>query len=515
MADEGEWKQRYEALLRQHEELEAADGAREKLLTQTVIRLTLAAGGLDEKLDPHLKAIRDSVRGGVSSALGERLKTLSDSLLHYSEEEAPAALDPAAAAARLLNQLALSQQALAEATPLLARLFSEPDGIGDQELSQLAGLLSQLSVSEQGKGGLLSRFLGGGGQAAGRSEPSPNNILMNLLEQASWPGHWGEAISRFKDRLLKTSSVDEWIPVLQDLLDLSARSYGEARTEVKEAEDFLSELTQRLQDLDTHLRQAQDGRHEVLEQSRKLSDEVSGHVEGMETMVHEAVDLQQLKLDVSRRLNGIQQTMARFLEGEQQWDRRAESNEAELRARLRQLEQESSDLRSRMLEAHHLALKDAVTGLPNRQAYEERVEQEFARWKRFGEPLTMLVWDVDNFKSINDRFGHQAGDKALRVIARSLRQRLRETDFIARYGGEEFVTLLCGADLNEALKVAEQMRLGVMETPFHSGGKEIPVTISCGISDFKRKDDAAIVFARADKALYKAKRGGKNRCEIG
>ena len=375
--------------------------------------------------------------------------------------------------------------------------------------------MSRVSAQERDRGGLLGRFLGSRAQAPDQTEPSPNHILLNLLEQASWPGHWGEAIGRFKQRLLQTSSADEWIPVLQDLLELSARSYGEARTEVKEAEDFLAELTQRLQDLDAHLRLAQDSRHEVVAKSKQLGNEVSDYVRGLETMVHEATDLQQLKQVVTQLLNAIQQTMSQFLDSESQWDLRAESNESELRERLRMLEQESSELRSRMLEAHHLALKDAVTGLPNRQAYEERMEQEYARWKRFGEPLSILVWDVDNFKSINDRFGHLAGDKALRVIAQSLRQRLRETDFIARYGGEEFVTLLCGADLEEAYKVAEQMRLGVMATGFHSGGKEVKVTSCCGIAGFRKGDRASSVFARADKALYKAKRGGKNRCELG
>ena len=167
-----------------------------------------------------------------------------------------------------------------------------------------------------------------------------------------------------------------------------------------------------------------------------------------------------------------------------------------------------------MVEAHHLALLDTVTGLPNRLAYEERMEQEFARWKRFGAPLTLMVWDVDDFKSINDRFGHQAGDRALRVIAQSLKARLRETDFIARFGGEEFVTLLCGTEGEEAIKVAEQMRQSVNENGFHSHGKPVPVTISCGIATFRTSDNFDSVFSRADKALYEAKRAGKNRCEL-
>jgi diguanylate cyclase len=206
--------------------------------------------------------------------------------------------------------------------------------------------------------------------------------------------------------------------------------------------------------------------------------------------------------------------MDAFLQQGQAWYTQIEQTEEQLRKRLLELEKESKELRHRMLEAHHLALLDIVTELPNRLAYEERVQQEYARFKRFAAPLTLLVWDVDDFKAINDRYGHQAGDKALRVIGRSLKQRLRETDFIARYGGEEFVTLLCGADAKGAIKVAEQMRLNVMHCAFHSTGKAVRLTISCGLAEFAEGDTIDAVFARADKALYQAKHKGKNRCEL-
>ncbi len=130
---------------------------------------------------------------------------------------------------------------------------------------------------------------------------------------------------------------------------------------------------------------------------------------------------------------------------------------------------------------------DAVTGLPNRSAYDARAHQEHARFKRFGAPLVVCVFDIDDFKAINDRFGHVAGDKALRIIGRTLEQRLRETDFIARYGGEES----CG---------------------LHTRSKPIAVTISCGLTELRPGDTVDGAFERADSALYEAKRLGKNRC---
>ena len=184
--------------------------------------------------------------------------------------------------------------------------------------------------------------------------------------------------------------------------------------------------------------------------------------------------------------------------------------EEQLRKRLEEVQSESRELRAKMIEAHRQAATDTVTGLPNRLAYDERLEQEYARWKRFGEPLTLLVWDIDDFKRINDRFGHHAGDKALRIIGQSLLLGLRETDFVARFGGEEFVMLLTGTNSDDAMKVAEAVRLEVKESGIHSVGNRVEVTISCGMSQFAQGDTPMDVFARADRALYEAKRAGKD-----
>jgi diguanylate cyclase len=507
-----DWKRRYEELLRQYESEEEANKALEELLTRTIIRLTIAASGLDHRLDPYLKSVRNTVRGGPSTKLADKLNEISDGLLHFAEDQDSDFQETGDHFQRLLATLKLSKKDLIEASDLLELLLKDPASMDEQAFVRLARLLGQAEAVAAGKrgGGLFGRLLGRSDDAG----PQPNAILLNLLEQASWPGHWGESISRFKLRLIKNTETDAWIGVLEDLLDLSAKSFGEIQSEIQEAEDFLEELTQRLQDLGMHLQTAHEGRDKLAQHGRDLSHTVHGQVGDIGTHVAEATDLQQLKEAVSQRIVLIQKSIDTYLEEEQAWYQQAEQGEQVLRERLTQLEKESTELRSKMVEAHHMAMQDAVTGLPNRLAYEERVEQELARWKRFGSPLSMLVWDVDDFKMINDRYGHQAGDKALRVIAQSLKARLRETDFIARFGGEEFVCLLCGAEDREALSVAEEMRQSVESNGFHSQGKPVRVTISCGLTSFRDGDALDRVFTRADKALYQAKRNGKNRCEL-
>jgi diguanylate cyclase len=143
------------------------------------------------------------------------------------------------------------------------------------------------------------------------------------------------------------------------------------------------------------------------------------------------------------------------------------------------------------------------------------MEEEFARWSRFRQPLCIAAWDIDHFKRINDAYGHRAGDKVLRIVADTLAERLRETDFLARYGGEEFVMILPGTQADGAAQVIEAMRAAVAGLGFHFRGNPVSVTVSCGITPFRDGDSPDEAFERADKALYRAKQAGRNRCEAG
>jgi diguanylate cyclase len=138
--------------------------------------------------------------------------------------------------------------------------------------------------------------------------------------------------------------------------------------------------------------------------------------------------------------------------------------------------------------------------------------EEINRWKRFRDPVTVLVWDLDRFKSINDTYGHRAGDRVLQEVAKCFAARIRATDVLARFGGEEFVMLLVGTQMAEASKVANELRESVHSLRFHFRDTPVKVTTSCGMTELRDGDTAETVFDRADAALYKAKDGGRNMC---
>jgi diguanylate cyclase len=156
-------------------------------------------------------------------------------------------------------------------------------------------------------------------------------------------------------------------------------------------------------------------------------------------------------------------------------------------------------------------LLDTLTKIPNRAAWEERLDEEHERWRRFGQPTCIAVWDIDRFKDINDTYGHRAGDKVLTVVAEALSKDIRTTDFVARYGGEEFVMLLPGTKVEDAMRLSNQMRESIGQIGFHFRGQPVSVSISCGITAMREGDSSEEAFDRADKALYMAKDGGRNR----
>jgi two-component system cell cycle response regulator len=164
---------------------------------------------------------------------------------------------------------------------------------------------------------------------------------------------------------------------------------------------------------------------------------------------------------------------------------------------------------------------DFLTGWHNRRYFHNRLREELARAERTGKPLACLMIDVDNFKDINDRFGHLAGDEALKEVARRAEAEIRAGDTGARFGGDEFAILLSGAEIVHAVKLAERIHNSVGTTPIRvHGGAHVTVTLSVGLATARpqpRSHDykalAERLIAEADAALYRAKSAGRNRVE--
>jgi diguanylate cyclase len=336
-------------------------------------------------------------------------------------------------------------------------------------------------------------------------------LLLSLLGKLNWPTQLSQDISSLKKKLEKHDQ-ESVVEVIENLTKIVSTLLENLNKETRETGSFLADLMAQLRELDQYVVSGKDLQKQSLQSGRALDKAVKEQVSSIEVSVQDANDLEALKGDVSSRLQNIKGHMDNHLKVAEHRYAEALKNEKKLRERLNEVEGETTVLRQKILEAQARSSMDPVTGLANRAAYDERIKDEYNRWRRFNSPLILMVWDLDDFKLVNDRFGHQAGDKALRVIGQILQKRLRQTDFVGRYGGEEFCVLLSGTPLDEAATVAEQIRKTVEESGFHSGNKPITLTISCGYTEFREGDTPDSAFSRADSALYKAKGEGKNRC---
>jgi two-component system, cell cycle response regulator len=159
------------------------------------------------------------------------------------------------------------------------------------------------------------------------------------------------------------------------------------------------------------------------------------------------------------------------------------------------------------------ALRDDLTKAFNKKYFMDRVESEFAYAVRHNVPLSLVAFDIDHFKQINDTYGHPAGDYVLAELSSAILASVRVEDVFARVGGEEFSTICRGADVQQGTIVAERLRTAVASKQFAFDGKSIPVTISVGVASVPEPSirDAMEFIAAADQMLYRAKRGGRNR----
>ena len=178
----------------------------------------------------------------------------------------------------------------------------------------------------------------------------------------------------------------------------------------------------------------------------------------------------------------------------------------------RELVSTHNKLKRREEEIRALSLTDRLTGIANRRQLDEVLAAEYARARRYGANLAMVMADIDHFKSVNDEFGHNVGDTVIRTFARIIREQVRETDLAARFGGEEFVVLMPGTDADGAFQYADRIRTQFERETIPPIAR--PVTASFGITTLEPADTVVSLFKRADQALYEAKDSGRNRVVI-
>ncbi len=187
---------------------------------------------------------------------------------------------------------------------------------------------------------------------------------------------------------------------------------------------------------------------------------------------------------------------------------------AAARRQVQAAERRIEELKAELELIHRLVREDPLTGALNRRGLHELLERETARADRSGTPLCVALIDIDDFKRINDRFGHEVGDGALRHLVAIISEALRPHDVVARHGGEEFAVVLPEASVAVATTVMERLQGVLDQRRYDTGTAQLHMTFSAGIAQRRTAESRDSLFARADQALYTAKREGKNRAIV-
>lgn len=350
-------------------------------------------------------------------------------------------------------------------------------------------------------------------------EPSYSSVakhiegtLLGLLDDLSLPERHRPQAEAMRERLKNGLNWYELLPILDDLavLMLAITDSGQHEFEV-----YLKQLNERLESFQSNLQAASEGHADNRSAAQQLDSQIREQVDGLQSSMHQAADLEGLKQVLENHLEGLLGTMDEHRKQRDQREQEVALRLQGLADRVASMEHEAQGYREHLEEQRQKALVDPLTGLPNRAAWSERLQHEIGQWQQHGNTLLLAMLDLDHFKRINDNYGHLAGDKVLKIIATVLRKRLRGADFIARFGGEEFVLLLPNTPQAAGIKLLQSLRAAIEACPFHFKGEPVTITASIGVSAFRVGEHSDVVLKRADQALYRAKDAGRNRVEPG
>jgi len=336
--------------------------------------------------------------------------------------------------------------------------------------------------------------------------------LLTLLDWITIPGKSQTKLDTLKQQLEQREEGASTGNILRRIALTISNAYMEIQSELNETEGFLKKVTNQLNEITLQIADIETLENETFSNSVTLNSEMEKQIKLIKSGVNEADTIEDIKKTIDTRIEVLQSNMDQFINVEQNRKRQSDSHHKELVDRLSNMEEETEKLRKCIEEEKSKAYNDALTGIPNRMAFDERISNEYQRWQRYNGKLTLCLVDIDKFKGVNDTYGHKAGDIVLRTVAKKCASKIRKNDYFCRYGGEEFALILPETDLSAAITVAETLRESIERCSFQYGDKTVGITISCGLAQVKAKDNLDTIFQRADKALYKAKESGRNRC---
>lgn len=510
-------KQQLSAAIKARKHLERSYEAQLQSLMQFVARLSKVCKGLDRELDSRLANLRTTLRKNPDIAnITPLINEISGLLIQHEARNATNIKSTKSsittAGKQLQRQKGLPPQLRRELRGLLANVDDTPSSMHEflPILDRLVNLYSQAFVAKHDDDSDNDEADDGDSEDNGDKALGQKISLqlINLISELAFEGEHAKRIDSIRQSLLNNDSVSHLVDSSLEVIKLIISSMSEERVS---AQHFLLSINEALSGVHTAVLTSLDKSRRISEEMAELDDTISRQISELSSNAVSATSLDELKSLVSTKLSAINEAIQTKEKLERQEKSALLDSLSVMENRLSDVEKEADLYKKHLADQKFKSLQDTLTKLPNRAAFDERMDIEFKRWQRYGFHLCMAVVDIDFFKRINDSYGHSAGDKTLRVIASALKKSLRTTDFIARFGGEEFVILLPESQLKDMEKPLNKIRESVKRIPFKFKNKDVTISISIGVTAFREGDNPLTAFDRADGALYEAKNSGRDR----
>jgi diguanylate cyclase (GGDEF)-like protein len=518
-------------------ELEEEFSAQSALLTSFIGKLSQACKGIDKLLDNKLANLRSSLKKSTSFAdLEKEVRTISVLLQQHSVQNdknikkmneqlqtSGASLQkvkklPAVdqkQLKKLINNIQDSKDSLIQYVPLMSEfiVFYEA-ALKVNDLPPKGGLLganNAISVDKINKVDVADdkRALNPVEQTASKELLERFSSILNTLVMSE--KHKVD-INKIKSSLNDKISNHVLMTKCLNVFDLIIEDLKEERSTAK---IFLSTLSETLATVQASVSSTIKSTSESNVKHDKINKELHEKINEMSQGINGANSLTDMKVDVNEKLLKIAKTLEKKTKLEEEQRQALQNKLNTMSAQVKQLELQSQNFEKRMQEQQAKSLQDALTKLGNRAAFDEYFAKEIVRFHHKKFDLAITVIDLDDFKRINDTYGHTAGDKTLQVIANTLKKVIGNDAFIGRYGGEEFVIVFSGIDKITVMNRLNILRKKVASLPFTFKNNRVSITLSIGVSLVQKDDNVHSAFERADTALYQAKKDGKNRVIYG
>ncbi len=497
-------------------------------LKRCLSRLSFVGMGISKELDPLLTGLRTAIKTDVNiEEINDIVDQISKALRSVDEPEIKSKIEV------INNEMDILSLLLKESLPseLINNLrkaqptepVNDAAHIARSIVEAINSYLQELNVeleTRPEKKGFLSGLFGKTTEADELNDTpdiahqkishSLKVSLQHLVGQLSIMEDYSEVGLKLTEKVNSVTLVEE----LSEILELITGAFVEVSDlEHQQFENFLKSLNKRIDQVNGFINHTVEYSIQVADSSKKLNTSLQGSVLEIKDSFDSSgsTSLEVVKNSLYEKLDSISSKVSLFTVMQEKNQSGLNEELENIREQLRATEDESSRLRDDLAAQRIRAHTDSLTQLPNRYSYNERLTQEYNRWRRYRSPLSVVIGDIDLFKEVNDNYGHTAGDEVLRQVSGYLQSSLRESDFIARFGGEEFIILLPETTLVDSAKAINKLRQGIKEIKIEVERQMISVAMSFGISEFESSDTPKAVFSRADKALYRAKEKGRDQ----